>query len=79
MRLDVPEVLSKLYADELRDLSLATASEVQVAPVGLPAAKWDDLGTAEWLSTDQPIIKISADFEAQGVLVEPGWTVASQT
>ena len=68
-RLDVPDVLSKIYADELRDLSLATASEVQVAPVGLPAAKWDDLGTAEWLSTDQPIIRISADFEVQGVLL----------
>ncbi len=68
-RLDVPDVLSKIYVDELRDLSLATASEVQVAPVGLPAAKWDDLGTAEWLSTYQPIIKISADFEAQGVLL----------
>ena len=68
-RLNVPDVLSKLYADELRDLSLATASEVQVAPVGLPAAKWDDLGTAEWLSTDQPIIRISADFEAHGVLL----------
>ena len=69
MRLDVPDVLSKIYADELRDLSLATASEVQVAPVGLPAARWDDSGTAEWLSTDQPIIKISADFEVQGVLL----------
>ena len=68
-RLDVPDVLSKLYADELRDLSLATASEVQVAPVGLPAARWDDSGTAEWLSTDQPIIKISVDFEVQGVLL----------
>lgn len=68
-RLDVPDVLSRIYADELRDLSLATASEVKVAPVGLPAAKWDDSGTAEWLSTDQPIIKISADFEVQGVLL----------
>jgi hypothetical protein len=68
-RLDVPEVLSKIYADELRDLSLGTASEVQVAPVGVPAARWDDSGTAEWLSTDQPIIKISVDFEVQGVLL----------
>ena len=68
-RLDVPDVLSKIYADELRDLSLATASEVQVAPVGVPAARWDDSGTAEWLSTDQPIIKISVDFEVQGVLL----------
>jgi len=67
--LDVPDVLSRIYADELRDLSLATASEVQVAPVGLPAARWDDSGTAEWLSTDQPIIKISVDFEVQGVLL----------
>ena len=46
VRLDVPDVLSKLYADELPDLSLATASEVQVAPVGVPAARWDDSGTA---------------------------------
>jgi hypothetical protein len=68
-RLDVPDVLSRIYADELRDLSLATASEVQVAPVGVPAARWDDSGTAEWLSTDQPTIKISADFEVQGVLL----------
>ena len=69
VRLDVPDVLSKTYADELRDLSLATASEVQVAPVGVPAARWDDSGTAEWLSTDQPIIKISVDFEVLGVLL----------
>jgi hypothetical protein len=68
-RLDVPDVLSRIYADELRDLSLTTASEVQVAPVGVPAARWDDSGTAEWLSTDQPIIKISVDFEVQGVLL----------
>ncbi len=68
-RLDVPDVLSRIYADELRDLSLATASEVQVAPVGVPAARWDDSGTAEWLSTDQPIIKISVDFEVKGVLL----------
>jgi hypothetical protein len=68
-RLNVPDVLSKIYADELRDLCLTTANEVRVAPVGLPAAKWDDLGTAEWLSTDQPIIKIAADFEVQGVLL----------
>ena len=67
-RLDVPDVLSRIYADELRDLSLATASEVQVAPVGVPAARWDDSGTAEWLSTDQPIIKISVDFEVKGAL-----------
>ncbi len=69
VRLDVPEVLSKLYADELRDLSLATASQVQVGPVGVPAARWDDSGTAEWLSTDQPVIKISVDFEVQEVLL----------
>jgi hypothetical protein len=68
-RLDVPDVLSRIYADELRDLSLATASEVQVAPVGLPAARWDDSGTAEWLSTDQPMVRISVDFEVQGVLL----------
>jgi hypothetical protein len=68
-RLDVPEILSKLYADELRDLSLATANGVLVAPVGLPAARWDDSGTAEWLSTDQPLIKIKVDFEVLGVLV----------
>ena len=69
VRLDLPEVLSRIYADELRNLSLATASEVQVAPVGLPVAKWDDSGTAEWLSTGQPIVRISADFEVQGVLL----------
>jgi hypothetical protein len=68
-RLDVPEVLSSIYADELHELSLVTANEVQVAPVGLPAAQWDDSGAAEWLSTDQPIVRISVDFETQGVLL----------
>ena len=68
-RLDVPEVLSSIYADELQELSLVTANEVQVAPVGLPAAQWDDSGAAEWLSTDQPIVRISVDFEVQGVLL----------
>ena len=68
-RIDVPDVLSKIYADELRNLSLATAGEVQVAPVGLPAAMWDDSGAAEWLSTDRPIIRISVDFEVLGVVL----------
>ncbi len=68
-RLDVPEVLSRIYADELHELSLVTANEVQVAPVGLPAAQWDDSGAAEWLSTDQPIVRISVDFEVQGMLL----------
>jgi len=68
-RLDVPDVLSRIYADELRNLSLATAGEVQVAPVGIPAAMWDDSGTAEWLSTDQPTIRLSVDFEVLGVVL----------
>lgn len=68
-RLTVPDVISKIYEEQLRDLSLATSSEVQVSPVGIPATKWDDTGTAEWLSTDNPLIRISTNFEVEGVVL----------
>ena len=65
----VPDVISKIYQEQLRDLSLAISNQIQVAPVGVPATKWDDTGTAEWLSTDNLLITISASFEIAGVLL----------
>jgi hypothetical protein len=69
VQLDVPEVVSRIYSEELDSLHLHLAGGLEVAPVGLPAAKWDDAGIAEWLSTDQPLIRISADFDIDGILL----------
>jgi hypothetical protein len=68
-QLVIPDVISKIFEEQLHHLSLVTSSDVQVAPVGIPARKWDDIGTAEWLSTDNPLIRISANFEVEGVLL----------
>lgn len=69
VQFDVPEVVSKIYSEELGSFSLHVSGGLEVAPVALPAAKWDDAGLGEWLSTDQPLIRISADFEVDGVLL----------
>jgi hypothetical protein len=68
-RLDIPEVVSKTYSEELDSLHLHVAGGLEVSPVGLPAAKWDDAGFAEWLLTDQPLIRIAADFNVDGILL----------
>ena len=67
--LNVPETVSKIYSDELGLLNLHLSTGLEVAPIGIPAAKWNDAGSAEWLLTDQPMIKISADFEIEAILL----------
>jgi hypothetical protein len=66
-RVDVPVMLSHSYSELLQNLGLQPSSGLQVKPVGLPAAKWDDQGYAEWLSSDSPAISISSDFEMNGI------------
>lgn len=69
IRLAVPDVITKIFQEQLNHLSISTSSEIQVAPVGIPARNWDDSGTAEWLSTDNPLIRISATFEVEGIIL----------
>jgi hypothetical protein len=68
-RLTVPEVISEIYQEQLHDLALVTSSAVHVAPAGIPPTRWDDTGTAEWLSTNNPLIAISANCQIQGILL----------
>ena len=69
VQLVVPDVVSRLYVEGLEQLQLHLSSGLELAPVGVPAAKWDDAGIAEWLSTDQPVIRVSADFAVDGILL----------
>lgn len=69
IRLTVPDVITKIFQEQLNNLSISTSSEIRVAPVGVPARNWDDSGTAEWLSTDTPLIRISATFEIEGIIL----------
>jgi hypothetical protein len=65
---EVPEVISQIYSDQLITVGFHASSGLYVCPVGLPASKWDDAGDAEWLTTDSPMIAVSADFEIRGLL-----------
>jgi hypothetical protein len=66
---EAPEVISQIYSDQLVNAGFHASSGLHVSPVGLPAAKWDDAGNAEWLTTDIPMIEVSADFEMKGLLL----------
>ena len=49
-------------ADTLREWKLTPARQFVARPAGLPAVRWDREGSAEWLSTDRPIINLKANF-----------------
>ncbi len=66
-RFNTPETLSQLYSEELARMGFHAGSSLQVRPVGVPAAKWNDEGFAEWLSSDSPMIAITSDFEINGL------------
>lgn len=66
---EIPEVVSRIYEEQLQDLSLQLSSQVQVVPFGTPTTRWEETGLAEWLSSDRPLIAISANFEVEGLLL----------
>jgi hypothetical protein len=67
VRIDVPDVVSEIYSEQILGLGLHAGSGLRLKPIGLPAAKWDDQGYAEWLSGDSPAIAVSSDFEMDGI------------
>ena len=69
VRLDAPASLPHEYSEQLAFIGLHPASGLRVRPVGIPAAKWNDQGSAEWLSTDSPVLAISSDFELSGLVL----------
>lgn len=48
--------------DTFLSLGLQPARQVSVQPAGLAPAKWDGSGSAEWLSSDQPMIGLRSNY-----------------
>jgi len=46
----------------MSSLGLNAARRVTAQPVGIVPASWDPEGSAEWLSTDQPMISLSTNY-----------------
>ena len=68
-RLDMPDVVSRVYSEELSGLGIQPATGLRVFPAGLPSAGWADDGQAQWLTTDHPTIAITATFEMKAILL----------
>ena len=49
-------------AQVLHEWGLSPARAISVRPSGLPSVTWDREGAAEWLSTNQPVVSLSANF-----------------
>ena len=41
--------------------------DLRVLPVGVPTARWDDEGYAEWFTSDSPILAISSQHSLKGI------------
>jgi hypothetical protein len=65
--LDIPDVISPNHYGQLAMLGFHASNGIRVSPVGLPATKWDHEGYSEWLTTDHPLVSISADFRMPGL------------
>ena len=48
--------------EQLSVLNLQPARQVYARPCGLVPASWDKEGAAEWLSTEQPIVQLAANY-----------------
>lgn len=46
----------------LAKLGFQVSRALRVQPVGIVPAHWDDDGSAEWLSTDHPMISVSSNY-----------------
>lgn len=60
--LEVPDALSPAWQQALENWGLQQARKIEVWPVGLPPADWDDEGQVAWLTSDPAFVGIRADF-----------------
>lgn len=56
----VPSILEPDDLAALRLVSIGAITDVDVRPAGLVPAVWDGEGTAEWITGDAPVIRVSA-------------------
>lgn len=68
--IELPEVIPPELENELKNLGLSSIETIEIWPAGLTPAKWDVDGIAEWLSDDNPCIKIKADHSISRFLIE---------
>jgi hypothetical protein len=69
-RLSIPETITLDCETLIKSLGLNTVKEISVFPVGFAAAKWDDEGYGEWLTSDEPCIGIHVDHQVDSLLLE---------
>jgi len=62
LHLDVPDVITREFSQQLETLGLSQAGTIEVWPAGVTPVQWDGEGTAAWLSTDAPCIGLKADY-----------------
>ncbi len=68
--LSVPETITLDCETLIKSLGLNIAKEISVFPVGFAAAKWDDEGYGEWLTSDEPCIGIHVNHQVDSLLLE---------
>ena len=49
--------------------SIHAVGNLRVQPIGLAAAAWDDTGHAEWLTSDSPLVAVTADHELREMVL----------
>lgn len=68
--LSIPETITLDCETLIKSLGLNIAKELNVFPVGFAAAKWDDEGYGEWLTSDEPCIGIHVNHQVDSLLLE---------
>lgn len=69
-RLSIPETITLDCETLIKSLGLNIVKEISVFPVGFAAAKWDDEGYGEWLTSDEPCIGIHVNHQVDSLLLE---------
>ena len=62
VKLELPNRLTDNIEKELDDIDLSSTRTFEISPVGLSPNFWDGEGYAEWHSSEEQAIKVSADF-----------------
>lgn len=66
----VPETITPDCKILIESLGLKIARQINVFPIGFAAAKWDDEGHGEWLTSDEPCIGIHLDHQIDALLLD---------
>ena len=62
---EVPSPLDLSHVEVLQGLGVTLVTDVEVRPVGLVPAAWDNEGMAEWMLGDVPLLALSSTRDVQ--------------